>query len=299
MVRGKSLQLFDSVEAINNFFGVKTLNTLVSVINLSLLKLVKHTPKQFNVHSIACYWDDNCEALIGSTEDRCAKLAFYAPGYYGKHYTGIATNPTGYILAFDTELLRDTVLQNRIHEYSFFSNNNDNIILLNKKERDMIYNCMCSINEEIQNPQDKYSQHILAAGINVLLSICMRYYERQIPKPNNTATYIIMRLNNILNNYIHTPAGIDKQIPTVASCASKLGISANYLGDVVRNTIKISAQRYIHRSIFNETKRLLEHTNMSIGQIAYHLGFKHPHYLTRIFKNDTGLTPGQFRKQKC
>ena len=162
----------------------------------------------------------------------------------------------------------------------------------------MIYNCMCSINEEINNIQDKYSSQILASGIAVLLNVCMRYYERQIQKPHNSALNIIATLNNIMDRYINTPTSVDKEIPTVSSCASEMGLSANYLGDVVRNTIKTSAHNYIQSFIVGEVKRLLEYTNMSIGQIAYHLGFKYPHHLTRVFKKNTGMTPGQFRNRR-
>lgn len=298
MAERDTFHKFNSVEEVNNFFGATTHHPLVGVIDLNTLEKVNHIPKQFGIYSIACYWDDNSTTSTHSDIEQCALLAFYAPGYYGKHTTGTAHNPKGYILVFNKDLLRDTLLQNRIEEYPFFSNQNDNIIPLHAPERDMIYNCMLSINEEIHHPEDKYTSHILASGIAVLLNICMRFYERQIQKPKNMAMNIILRLNNILDRYIHTPAGINKEVPTVASCASELGISANYLGDVVRNSTKISAHRYIHRTIVNEAKRLLEYTNMSIGQIAYHLGFKYPHHLTRIFKNDTGSTPGQYRGKR-
>lgn len=298
MVQDDSFERFDSIEDVNNFFGTTTLNPLVSIINLNNLEVVHHIPKQFGIHSIACYWDENCEASSNPDDERRAILAFYAPGYYGRHSSGAAHHPEGYILAFDKELLHETLLQNRIDEYPFFSNPTDNIIHLSRDERDMVYNCMNSINEEINNAQDKYSSQILASGIAVLLNVCMRFYERQIQKPINSAQKIISSLNNILDRYINTPPSIGREIPTVAWCASEMGLSANYLGDVVRNTIKISAHSYIQNFIVGEAKRLLDHTTMSIGQIAYHLGFKYPHHLTRVFKKNTGITPGQFRSRR-
>lgn len=298
MTQHNSLRFFNSVADINSFFGVTTHHPLVSVINLSELNEVNHAPKQFGVHSIACYWDSSSTEALQHDTDKCALLSFHAPGHYGKYKRGKAIEPKGYILAFDKVLLNNTLLQNRIEEYPFFSNQNNNIVALCANERDIVYNCILSIKEEIHQPRDKYTSHILASGIAVLLNICMRIYDKQIKKPNTAALKIIQGLNNILDRYIHTPTSINKEIPTVASCAAELGISANYLGDVVRSNTKISAQQYIHRTIVNEAKRLLEFTSMSIGEIAYHLGFKYPHHLTRIFKNNTGITPGELRNKR-
>jgi AraC family transcriptional regulator, transcriptional activator of pobA len=36
-------------------------------------------------------------------------------------------------------------------------------------------------------------------------------------------------------------------------------------------------------------------SSKSIGQIAYDLGFKHPGHFSRMFKNETGQTPNEFR----
>lgn len=295
MQDNNSIIYLNCVEDLNNYFGVETLHPQIMVLNLNNVDVIKHIPKQFDIYSIACYWNIDEQDANNETE---ISLVFYAPGYYGKASVGTTHNPSGYVLAFDRELLCDTLLQNRVDEYPFFSNNSSNVISLRPEERDMVVNCMRSINEEIHNTRDQYSSHILAAGIHALLSVCMRYYERQTQKPHNSAVSIITRLNNILDIYSHTPAHRDKQIPTVASCASELGLSPNYLGDVVRNTTKISAHTYIHRFIVNEVKRLLEYTSMNIGQVAYQLGFKYPHHLTRIFKKETGMTPGQFRSRK-
>lgn len=298
MAENNSILKLNSVEDVCKYYGATMLHPLVAVINLNSLTKINHLPKQFGVYTIVCTTEKSKQEYPEADEEYFTRLIFYAPGDFSKYTTGSVDNPIGSILTFNKELLNGTLLQNRIDEYPFFNNNSSNIITLHSDEIEMVTRCMRSIDKEIHHPQDKYSSHILAAGIHVLLSICMRYYENQIKKPHNSAINIVTRLNNILDRYTHAPASKDKEIPTVASCASELGLSPNYFGDVVRSTTKISAHTYIHRFIVNEVKRLLEYTNMNIGQIAYQLGFKYPHHLTRIFKKETGMTPYQFRSKK-
>jgi AraC-like DNA-binding protein len=46
---------------------------------------------------------------------------------------------------------------------------------------------------------------------------------------------------------------------------------------------------------FNESKKLLEHSTLSVKEITYYLGFCDPPYFIRYFKKQTGLTPRRYR----
>jgi AraC-like DNA-binding protein len=42
-------------------------------------------------------------------------------------------------------------------------------------------------------------------------------------------------------------------------------------------------------------KEKIYDTSKTISQIAYELGFKHPQHFNRMFKNETGQTPNNYR----
>jgi AraC-like DNA-binding protein len=46
-----------------------------------------------------------------------------------------------------------------------------------------------------------------------------------------------------------------------------------------------------------EAKRLLYHSQSSIKEIAYELGYEDHTYFSRLFKKTVGRTPGAFRGQ--
>ena len=56
-----------------------------------------------------------------------------------------------------------------------------------------------------------------------------------------------------------------------------------------------NAQEHIHCYLIEEAKNSLIHTDKSINEIAYNLGFEYPQYFSRLFKQKTGTTPLKFR----
>ena len=72
-------------------------------------------------------------------------------------------------------------------------------------------------------------------------------------------------------------------------------LSPNYLSDLLKKETGKSAQDHIHYYVVEQTKDLLRSSDAPVNEIAYELGFEYPHYLTRLFKTKTGMTPTEFR----
>lgn len=279
----------DSVASCNDHLGVPTLYEHVNVVDLSRLGQVHSQKKKLGVYAIVCYWEDNDE------DGGCVR--FYSPGHMGVFNAGSYDSPVGWLLTFDSALIENTLLANRMVEYPFFNENTSTSLSLSATERSMIISCMQSLAKELHTPEDRFSARILAAGIAVLLSLSMRYYERQRNVHKDSADIIIERLGKLLAGYVGGDRTTISDIPSVASLAEALHISSNYLGDVVRKKLHCSAHHYIRRIIVQEAKRQLTYTTTPIGEISYNLGFKYPHHFTRVFRREEGISPNQYRKE--
>lgn len=44
-------------------------------------------------------------------------------------------------------------------------------------------------------------------------------------------------------------------------------------------------------------RKLLRESNRKVYEVAEELGYANPHYFSKLFKDDTGLTPLEFRNQ--
>jgi AraC-like DNA-binding protein len=81
----------------------------------------------------------------------------------------------------------------------------------------------------------------------------------------------------------------------VATYADMLNISAGHLSEVIKEQSGKPAITHIHERLILETKRLLFHTDHSIKEIAYKLGFEDASYFNRFFKRIVAQTPVEYR----
>ena len=130
---------------------------------------------------------------------------------------------------------------------------------------------------------------MLMAYMQVLLIYLSRLYTEQF---KSTDAYpdrqLLMRyLARINEDY--------KETHEVAAYADMLNISAGHLSEVVKEQSGKSAINHIHERITLEAKRLLFHTESSIKEIAFQLGFEDASYFNRFFKRLTGSTPLDYR----
>ena len=82
---------------------------------------------------------------------------------------------------------------------------------------------------------------------------------------------------------------------SLAQYAAALGVAEARLNRICRHLAAMSSKRLIFERLLQEAKRLLLHTGLGIGEIAYGLGFKDPGYFTRFFTRQLGVTPSDYR----
>ena len=81
------------------------------------------------------------------------------------------------------------------------------------------------------------------------------------------------------------------KLRTPQDFAYNLSIHVNYLNKSVKETTAKSTSTLIGERMISEAKALLQHTDWTITDIAYALGFEYPTYFNNYFKRLTGTTP--------
>lgn len=200
----------------------------------------------------------------------------------------------GCMLLFHPDFLRGFPLNTGIKDYSFFSYAINEALYLSAKEEAMILNIFKSIEQEYRSNIDTFSQGVMISHIEVLLNYANRFYNRQFITRKPVHHDLLQKLETLLDSYFSDED--KKGIPTVKEVADQLNVSADYLSDVLRTHTGQNTQQHIHSKLIERAKELLTTSNMTIAEIAYHLGFEYPQSFSKVFKQKTDLSPVQFRQ---
>ncbi|MEH7493307.1 response regulator transcription factor [Neobacillus niacini] len=79
--------------------------------------------------------------------------------------------------------------------------------------------------------------------------------------------------------------------------ANHVYLNPDYLTRVFKKETGMSISDYLHQERIEYAKRLLKDSVMSIGDIAYEVGYSKLSYFSSVFKRATELTPIEYRKQ--
>jgi AraC-like DNA-binding protein len=79
--------------------------------------------------------------------------------------------------------------------------------------------------------------------------------------------------------------------------ADAIGISSKHLASVVNKVTGKYPSEWIEAYLLLESKKLLRKTKESIQTISFDLSFATPSHFSKFFKDKTGQTPKEFRKQ--
>lgn len=284
-----------------DYIGAPRLHPLVSVIHYDELEHCRHSLNNYDVYGIFIADEalDNLTYGLIRYDLSLHALMCVAPGQIGgKTDTGEEIRAKGWALLFDPEILHGTHLDAKMPQYSFFSYNTNEALLMDDVERGTIVSILEKIRDELlRGENDTHTQSIVVALIEVVLEQIARFYAAQFATPQSKSSDILTRFENLLRQYYDNGLQVKYGIPTVKYCAKELFFSPNYFGDLVKQLTGDTATNTIKRFIMQRAKTLLI-GGATISETAEAIGFDYPQHFTRQFKSYFGLTPSTFIKRR-
>ena len=99
----------------------------------------------------------------------------------------------------------------------------------------------------------------------------------------------VLKLNRFIReNLSNTMLGVDMVV-------DHMNVSRTTLFNKMNNLVGASTNKYIRRIRIDVAKEMLSKTNKSVGTIAEETGFSESQYFSTVFKQETGMTPSQFK----
>jgi AraC family transcriptional activator of pobA len=276
---------------------------LISVINF---EAIKHLPYDesinlvFIFYSISLKRDFNARFKYGQQEYDFDEgiMFFISPGQvFGMEIDkGSALKHSGWLLLIHPDFLWNTPLAKTIKQYEYFSYSVHEALYLSEKEEATITGMMQNMEQEYHSSIDKFSQDIIIAQLELLLTYAERFYQRQFITRKIANHQLLNRLEDVLTAYFNSDALTKKGLPTVAYIAEALNVSPGYLSGSLKTLTGQSTQQHLHDKLMEMAKEKLSTTGLSVSEIAYALGFEHPQSFSKLFKAKTNFSPLAFRQ---
>lgn len=210
--------------------------------------------------------------------------------------TSVPHRPSGWMILVHPDFLWNTSLAKTIKQYEFFGYSVFEALHLSEKEETMITGIARYMEQEYHTNIDKFSQAVIVAQLELLLTYTDRFYQRQFITRQISNHKILDRLETMLTAYFNSDELIKKGLPTVHYVAETLNVSPNYLSGLLKALTGQSTQQHIHDKLISTAKEKLSTTDLSVSEIAYQLGFEHLPSFSKLFKSKTSFSPLEFRQ---
>lgn len=204
--------------------------------------------------------------------------------------------PSGWCVVFHPDFIRRHPLGQRMKDYGFFDYAVNEALHLSEQEETQVVALMKMLREELSARIDAYSEDVIVAHLELLLSYAHRFYGRQFLTRKPVSSDVLVRFEKVLSDYFDTDRAVLEGLPTVSYLAGELNFSDNYLSDLLKSLTGQNAQQHIHRYVIGKAKELLTQTNLTVSEIGFQLGFEFPQSFSRLFKSKTSMTPLSYRR---
>ena len=165
---------------------------------------------------------------------------------------------------------------------------NGHELLLTAVDVNFVEEILSKIHAEYRRPGE-WQQRMLGAYLTVLLTYLSRLYNEQFKNSDPSAEMLLLqKFQAKINEHF-------LELHEVSEYAIRLNISAGHLSEVVKAQSGKPAIKHIHDRLVMEARRMLFHTNNSLKEISFDLGFTDASYFNRFFKRETGITPAEYR----
>lgn len=270
---------------------------LISIVDYAQVKDVPGVSAVFDFYSISLKRGVN-KLLYGQQEYDFDEgvLYFLAPNQVLSAEGTASPERSGWILFLHPDFLWNTPLAKTIKQYEFFNYSVKEALFLSGKEETIVNGIIQHIEQEYQANVDKFSQEVIIAQLELLLTYAKRFYERQFITRKIANHQVLNRLEEFLESYFNDETLLSQGLPTVQFLAEKLSISKKYLSSLLKQLTGQTTQQHIQNKLIEKAKEKLSTTSLSVSEIAYQLGFEHSQSFNKLFKIKTELSPLEFRR---
>lgn len=230
------------------------------------------------------------------TYEQEGTILFFGNPHIPYSWETISTTYVGYTILFSAEFFKNSERSESLQQSSFFKIGGTPVLKITSEQRNFLNTIFQKMITE-QESNYVYKDELIRNYISLIIHESLKMEPAENYEQNKNAS---SRLTSVFLELLERQFPIETiqnplQLRTAQHYAQHLNVHINYLNRAVKEVTGKSTTSHITERIITEAKALLQHTDWSISEIAYALGFEYPTYFNNFFKKQTGTNPKAFR----
>ena len=208
----------------------------------------------------------------------------------------IKPTPDGFAFLFTEEFLILSDRSESILQSPLFKIGGTPILTLNKAQKKSVVEIYQKMIGE-QESSYAYKDELMRNYINLIIHEALKMQPSETADTTKNAAH---RIASVFLELLERQFPIESterplELRTAQDYAKNLSVHVNHLNSSVKEVTGKPTTAHISERIVHEAKALLQHTDWSVAEIAYALGFEYPTYFNNFFKKKTGQIPKSVR----
>ncbi|WP_221391532.1 AraC family transcriptional regulator [Dyadobacter sp. NIV53] len=210
----------------------------------------------------------------------------------------VSSSYSGYACVFTEDFLKTHAPTESLQQSPLFKIGGTPIFYLDETQRSFLTTIFEKMLSE-QGNEYVFKDELIRNYINLMIHEALKMQpSANFFTPKNGSSRLTSLFLELLERQfpIENP-GQSLRLKTALDFANGLSVHVNHLNRSVKEITGKPTTTHISERVVNEAKALLRHTDWSISEIAYALGFEYPTYFNNYFKRITGTVPKSLRMQ--
>ncbi|MXN90381.1 helix-turn-helix domain-containing protein [Flavobacterium sp. Sd200] len=202
----------------------------------------------------------------------------------------------GFACVFTEDFFRGQARTESLQESPLFKIGGTPVFKLNDEQKEFITFMFRRMTEE-QNTDYAFKDELMRNYLGLIIheALKMRPSEDFFVHKNASSRITSLFLELLERQFPIETKETPLRLKTPQDYAQHLSVHVNHLNRSVKEITGRPTTTHISERIVNEAKALLQHTDWSVADVAYSLGFEYPSYFNNYFKRITGTIPKAVR----
>ncbi|OQP49024.1 transcriptional regulator [Niastella yeongjuensis] len=225
-------------------------------------------------------------------------LLFFGNPHIPYSWETISRTCSGYTCLFSEEFLKTSVRSEILQQSPLFKLGGTPILKISEERREFLNTIYRKMIDE-QKTSYIYKDDLIRNYINLIIHEALKLQPSEnYDQHKNAASRITAVFLELLERqFVIESADRPIQLRTAHDYAKALNVHVNHLNRSVKEVTGKPTTVHIAERIVTEAKALLQHTDWTVAEIAYALGFIYPTYFNNFFKRMTGMAPSTLRTE--